>query len=92
MNDLMTTEIWQGRTLADLLTLEFLISAAGSVVAAFAILLAGWIISAWLRRRVSALGRKHAQLDDMLFDFLSAIVRYVVLGFAVLFVLNTFGV
>jgi small conductance mechanosensitive channel len=92
MNDLMTTEIWQGRTLADLLTLEFLISAAGSVVAAFAILFAGWIISAWLQRRVSALGRKHAQLDDMLFDFLSAIVRYVVLGFAVLFVLNTFGV
>lgn len=88
----MTTEIWQGRTLADLLTLEFLISAAGSVVAAFAILFAGWIISAWLQRRVSALGRKHKQLDDMLFDFLSAIVRYVVLGFAVLFVLNTFGV
>ncbi len=89
---MLQTEIWQGKTLADLLTLDFLAGIAGSVLAAIGILLLGWFISAWLQKRVRALGRAHAHLDDMLFDFLSSIVRYVVLGFTALFVLNTFGV
>ena len=38
MQDLFETELWQGKTVADLLTLEFLASAAGSVIAAIAIL------------------------------------------------------
>jgi len=92
MEDILNTELWQGRTLGDLLTLEFLASAAGSVLGAIAILILGWIISRWLQHRVQSLGKNNPQLDEMLFDFLASIVRYVVLGFAVLFVLNTFGV
>lgn len=92
VSNLMNTEIWQGKTLADLLTLEFLASAAGSIIGAFAILLLGWVVSKWLQNRVSNLGKKNRHLDEMLFDFLASIVRYVVLGFTMLFVLNTFGV
>ncbi|WP_298840141.1 mechanosensitive ion channel domain-containing protein [uncultured Roseobacter sp.] len=92
MNELLSTEIWQGKTLADVLSVDFLLSTVGSIFAAIAILLLGWIVSAWLQRRVQNLGRRHRHLDDMLFDFLSSIVRYVVLGFTALFVLNTFGV
>ncbi|GLT08891.1 mechanosensitive ion channel [Sulfitobacter sp. PR48] len=92
LNNFLNTEIWNGKSLADLLTLEFLASTAGSILGAIAILLAGWIISSWLQRRVQNLGKRNRHLDEMLFDFLASIVRYVVLGFAVLFVLNTFGV
>lgn len=92
MQDLLNTEIWQEKTLADLLTLDFLASALGSILGAVAILFLGWIVSAWLQRRVSGLGRKNQHLDETLFDFLSSIVRYVVLGFTLLFVLNTFGI
>lgn len=92
MSGLLDTVIWNGQTVADVLTIDFLMSAVGSVFAAAGILILGWIVSAWLQGRVRALGRKHKNLDDMLFDFLAAIVRYVVLGFAFLFVLNTFGV
>ena len=92
IEDLLQTDIWNGNTLADLLTLEFLASAVGSVLGAIAILLLGWIISAWLQRRVQNLGQRHSHLDNMLFDFLASIVRYTVLAFTVLFVLNTFGV
>ncbi|MGA9251314.1 MAG: mechanosensitive ion channel domain-containing protein [Roseobacter sp.] len=92
MTGLLDTVIWNGQTVSDVLTIDFLMSAVGSVFAAAGILILGWIISAWLQGRVRALGRKHKNLDDMLFDFLAAIVRYVVLGFAFLFVLNTFGV
>ncbi|MFD2741016.1 mechanosensitive ion channel family protein [Sulfitobacter aestuarii] len=92
MQDLLNTELWQGNTLADLLTLEFLASAFGSLLGAIAILLLGWIISSWLQTRVQNLGRRNRHLDEMLFDFLASIVRYVVIGFTVLLVLNTFGV
>jgi small conductance mechanosensitive channel len=92
MTGVLDTEIWNGQTVTDLLTMDFLMSAVGSVFAAAGILILGWIVSAWLQGRVRALSRKHKNLDDMLFDFLAAIVRYVVLGFAFLFVLNTFGV
>ncbi|MEH6647107.1 mechanosensitive ion channel family protein [Sulfitobacter sp.] len=91
-DNLMQTEIWNGKTFADLLTIEFLASAAGSVLGAVAILFIGWMISAWLQRRIIRLSKKNRHLDDMLFEFLASIVRYVVMGFTVLFVLNTFGV
>lgn len=88
----MSAEIWQGKSLSDLLTLEFLASAAGSVLGAVTILIIGWMVSAWLQRRIVNLSKKHKHLDDMLFEFLASIVRYVIMGFTVLFVLNTFGV
>ena len=92
MEKILNTTIWQGKTIGDLLTIEFLASAMGSVIGAIAILLAGWIVSKWLQRRIARLGHAHAHLDNMLFDFLASIVRYVVLGFTLLFVLNTFGI
>ena len=88
----MSTEIWNGKSIADLLTLEFLASAAGSVLGAIAILFVGWTLSAWIQRRIVRLSQKNRHLDDMLFEFLASIARYVIMGFTVLFVLNTFGV
>lgn len=92
VDNLLKTEIWNGKTFGDLLTLEFLASAAGSVLAAIAILLVGWIFAAWAHRRVTAIGNRYAQLDSTLFDFLGSILRYVIIAFSVIFVLNTFGV
>ena len=89
---LLTTEILNGKTLGDLLTLEFLLSITGSVLGALLILLAGFLISAWAGRRVRRLGEKHARLDETLFAFLGNMLRYVILAFAILFVLNTFGI
>lgn len=88
----MNTVLWDGKTITDLLTLEFLASAVGNVMAALLILVVGFIVGGWARRRLVALGGKHAHLDVTLFNFLGNIARYVVVGFAVLFVLNTFGV
>ncbi|MEM1073861.1 MAG: mechanosensitive ion channel domain-containing protein [Pseudomonadota bacterium] len=92
MQSLLQMEVWDGTSVADLLTVEFFMSAVGSVLAAIGILILGWIVSAWLQRRVRSMGRRHPNLDEMLFDFLAAIVRYIVLAFAFIFVLNTFGV
>ncbi|WP_298858539.1 mechanosensitive ion channel domain-containing protein [uncultured Sulfitobacter sp.] len=92
INNLMNAEIWQGKSLSDLLTLEFLASAAGSLLGAVVILFIGWTLSAWMQRRIIKLSKKNKHLDNMLFEFLASIVRYIIMGFTVLFVLNTFGV
>lgn len=92
LSNLMNTKIWQDSSLSDLLTLDFLASAVGSILGAVAILFVGWIFSGWAQRRIEKLSKNHKHLDDMLFEFLASIVRYVVMGFTVLFVLNTFGV
>nr|WP_224825154.1 mechanosensitive ion channel domain-containing protein [Cognatishimia sp. MH4019] len=85
-------EIYDGRSVADLLTLEALLGIAGNVIAAIAIILLGFMVSGFLRRRVRQLGEDHDTLDDTLFIFLGNIARYTVLAFTALFVLNTFGV
>jgi len=92
LDQLLNTVIWNGKTMADLLTLEFLASAVGNVLAALAILFFGFLLGGWVRRRLVGLGGKYAHLDITLFNFLGNVARYIVIGFAVLFVLNTFGV
>lgn len=92
MQDLMNTEIWNRTTLADVLTLEFLASLAGSVVGALALVLGGFIVAGWARNRVIGLSRRYKRLDGTLFSFLGNILRYVILAFTALFVLNTFGI
>lgn len=92
MENLLTTEIINDRTLADLLTLEFLVSITGSVLGAMIILIAGFMIGGWLRARIVRVGQMNRHLDDTLFSFVGNVVRYIIIGFAFLFVLNTFGV
>jgi small conductance mechanosensitive channel len=92
VNDVLSTPLWQGKTLGDFLTIDFLATFFGSVLAAIAILFTGWLMAAWLGRRVRNIGQIHPHLDDTLFNFLGSIVRYTILGFTVLIVLNTFGV
>ncbi|WP_089903413.1 mechanosensitive ion channel family protein [Loktanella fryxellensis] len=76
----------------DVLTLEFLASAIGSVLSAIVIITIGFVIGGWLAGRIQSIGGRNRHLDATLFTFLGNIVRYVVIGFAFLFVLNTFGV
>lgn len=92
LQQLLDADIVNGTSLSDVLTLEFMAQALGSVLAAILILLIGWILANWARRRIQRLGERHAKFDTTLFHFLGNAARYVLLGFSALFVLNTFGV
>lgn len=92
MDKLLNTPIIDGLSLGDLLTVQFLASILGSVIGAVLILLVGFVLAGWANRRITGLGRKHARLDETLFNFLGSITRYAILAFAFIFVLNTFGV
>ncbi|WP_417720267.1 mechanosensitive ion channel family protein [Salipiger sp.] len=92
LNSLLNTEIYNGKSLSDLLTLEFLAQILGNVVAAVLILLIGFFIAGWVKRRIAGISSRSARLDDTLFSFLGNMARYIVLGFTMLFIMNTFGI
>ena len=92
MSSMWTTDLYDGKSMADMLTLEAILSLAGNIIGAIVIILLGFTISGILKRRIQRLAEKHARLDDTLFNFLSNLAGYGVLAFTALFVLNTFGV
>ncbi|WP_323784171.1 mechanosensitive ion channel family protein [Thalassovita sp.] len=92
LTDLMMTPVWNDQTIADLVSIEFLASAVGSVLGAVALLVLGYFVSGWVRRRLIRLAQKYEELDNTLFTFLGNLARYAILTFTILFVLNTFGV
>ncbi|MBY6002972.1 mechanosensitive ion channel family protein [Salipiger bermudensis] len=92
LDNVMNTEIYNGTSLSDVLTLDFLAGILGNVVTGLLILLVGFLIAGWVRRRVVAISKRSARLDDTLFAFLGQIARYVVLVFTGLIVLNNLGI
>ncbi|RVV97851.1 mechanosensitive ion channel [Mesobaculum littorinae] len=91
IEDLLNFRI-AGTSLGDLLTLEFLIGLLGDVLTAIVILVVGFFLAGWASRRVRNIGGRNAHLDVTLFSFLGNILRYAIIAFAILFVLNTFGI
>ncbi len=89
---LLDLEIYNGQSLSDYLSLDVLLSVGGSILGAVTLLIVGFFLAGFLGRRIRRLGLAHAHLDDTLFIFMGNIVRYIVLAFTVLVVLNTFGV
>ncbi|QQA42612.1 mechanosensitive ion channel family protein [Pelagovum pacificum] len=92
MQGLLNTEIWNGTTLGDVLTVDFIASILGNVLAAAAILLIGLWLARFVSRRIERLAEKNANLDRALFGFIGDLAWYAIFAFTVLFVLNTFGV
>jgi len=92
MDDILETQVWEGATLGDLLTLDFLAGILGSVVAALLILFTGFRLAAWARGRITRIAARNPTLDPALMGFLGDILRYTVIAFTLIFVLNTFGV
>jgi len=62
------------------------------VIGALAILIIGWIVAGWVRRGVDKTLSKVPNMDGTLRPFLSNLVRWIVLAFVIVAVLNQFGV
>ena len=92
LSNLMTLDIGGGRTLGDVLTLDFLAQMVGSVLAAILLLFAAFIIGGWVRRKIVQVALAREELDDTLFTFFGNLARYAVLVLALVVVMNTFGV
>lgn len=65
---------------------------ATNILLAALILIVGLWISGKAYKAVHSIGKKYERLDDTLFRFFGSIVRYVILAFVFIAVLNRFGV
>ena len=92
IEQLLNYDIYNGKTVGDYLSIEFIAGVAGSIIGALLIVFAGMFLAGWAGRRIRNIGLRHEALDDTLFNFLANITRYVILGFTFLIVLNTFGI
>ena len=92
MEPLLETEVWSGRTIADLISAEYLLSLGGRFVSAIAILCVGLLLARFIRLRIERLAQRHHRLDATLFGFLANVVWYVIFALTALILLNTFGV
>jgi len=88
----LNTVIYNGVTVGDILSVQWLASIAGNLLVAVLILFASVIVANWARGRMTRLGADYAKIDETLFAFLGSVVRYVILAFAGIFILNRFGV
>jgi small conductance mechanosensitive channel len=62
------------------------------VIGALAILIVGWMIAGWVRSAVNRTLGKIPNMDSTLRPFLANLVRWIVLAFVIVAVLNQFGV
>lgn len=65
---------------------------ATNILLAIAILILGYWIAGRAARMIVRLGERHDQLDGTVFTFFGSIVRYLILAFTFIAVLNRFGV
>ncbi len=81
-----------GTTLGAMISIPAILAVAWNVVAALLIMTFALLLSGWASRRVRSFGGRNPHLDITLFNFLGSVLRYAILGFAGLIVLNTFGI
>lgn len=62
------------------------------VLGAVAILVIGWMIAGWAKSAMTRALGKVKQVDDMLTGFFSSLVKYIILAFTIVAVLNRFGI
>ncbi len=76
----------------ELPSMDLMIKYGTNALIALVIIIIGFWISGIVFRMVSGLSKKHAHLDDTLFNFLGSLAKYAVLAFTVLMVLGRFGI
>jgi small conductance mechanosensitive channel len=91
LDQLMRYQIVDGTTVGDLFTVRFLIDIAGQVMLASVILIVGFFLAGFFRRRIIRLAERSRHFDKTMGGFLANIVRYGLLALTIIFVLQNFG-
>ena len=89
---LIETPIMGGRSLADMLTLEWLLGIGGNLLAATLIFFAAIWLSGFVAQRIRRISEKRPHIDDTLFGFLGNVARWAILLIGFTLVLNNLGV
>ncbi len=91
LDQLMSYRIAEGTTVGDLLSVRFLVDVAGQVVLASVILIVGFFLAGFFRRRLIRIAERSKHFDKTMGGFLANVVRYGILALTIIFVLQNFG-
>jgi len=91
LEQIMSYQIVEGTTVGDVFSVRFLVDIAGQVVLASVILIVGFFLAGFFRRRIIRLAEKSRHFDKTMGGFLANVVRYGILALTIIFVLQNFG-
>ena len=91
LNGLFAIQIAEGTTVGDILTVEWMLGALGNLVLALCILLVGFTIAGFVKRRITGFADRSRHLDITTGSFLGNLARYAIMALTVVFVLQNFG-
>ena len=91
LEQLFAIELVGGKTVGDLMSLEFLIGLFGDIVLTIVILIIGFFVAGWVKRRITRLADKSRHFDITTGSFLGNVARYGILALTIIFVLQHFG-
>lgn len=91
MDAILGFEIYDGTTVGDVLTVDFLVGVVGQVMLAAVILIVGFYMAGFLRKRITRIAESSDHFDKTMGRFLANVVRYGILALTVIFVLQNFG-
>ena len=91
LEQLMNFEIIAGTTVGDLFSVNFLVDIVGQIVLASVILIVGFFLAGFFRRRIIRVAEKSRHFDKTMGSFLANVVRYGILALTIIFVLQNFG-
>ena len=91
LDSVLGFEIYNGTTVGDIFTVQFLVDATGNIVLATVILTIGFFLAGFFKRRIIRLSERTKRFDKTMAAFLANLVRYGVLALTIIFVLQNFG-
>ena len=91
LNSLFAIQIAEGTTVGDILTVEWMLGALGNLVLALVILLAGFTVAGFVKRRITGFADRSKHLDITTGSFLGNLARYAIMALTIVFVLQNFG-
>lgn len=91
LDQLLSYQIVEGTTVGDVFTVRFLVDVAGQVMLASFILIVGFFLAGFFRRRIVRLAERSRHFDKTMGSFLANVVRYGILALTIIFVLQNFG-
>ena len=91
LEQLMNFELVAGTTVGDILTVDYLVGIVGQVTLAAFILIAGFTVAGFVKRRIVRLAEKSRHFDKTMGAFLANVARYALVVLTIIFVLQQFG-
>lgn len=91
LDQILAFRLSEDTTVGDVLTVDFLLGVVGQVTLAGVILIVGFFVAGFIKRRIMRLTDRSRHFDKTMGSFLASVARYGILALTVIFVLQQFG-